>query len=322
MLIFLESATGYIIRGSALQIQTVDGSVVNYTSVPPAEPVAPTAIIGGPEQADSGETLTFDGSGSTAGSTAIARYDWDLGDGTALSGASVQYAYNEAGSYTIRLTVTDQAGLTGSATQPVQVRPVVDVQPPTAAIEGPEMAFVGEQVTFSAANSSQGTGAIASYQWQSGDGNNTGPQGEDSFTTIYVTPGTYYATVTVADANGLGDSATMAIQVNATPGGTEWILQNTIPGTTISLQFANGNITGFAGCNNYNATYTILVADPENSISVSDLTSTGSVCSQQIMNQEQGYFASLQSGSSYTIAGNTLTLTTGQGILVFRAAVP
>jgi heat shock protein HslJ len=51
------------------------------------------------------------------------------------------------------------------------------------------------------------------------------------------------------------------------------------------------------------------------------MTSTGQFCSEEIMDQEQAYLASLQSASSYTINGTTLTLTTADGPLTFGAAV-
>jgi heat shock protein HslJ len=300
----------------------VDGSVINYTSIPPAGPTGPRAVINGPDQADAGQVLTYDGSGSTAGSTPIVSYSWNMGDGATLFGVTIQYTYNTAGTYTIQLTVTDQSGLANTASQAVTVRPVVDVLPPTAAIEGPSVAFVGEQVTFSAANSQQGTGSITSYNWFSGDGNNTGPVADSSFTTIYSQPGIYYPNVTVADAGGLSDSASMAITVNATLEGTDWHLTTAAQGTTISLQFANGTLGGFAGCNTYNAGYTTTLAEgPTNSISVGPITSTQSLCDETIMTQEQAYLASLQTASQYTISGTSLTLTTTSGPLTFAAAV-
>jgi heat shock protein HslJ len=39
------------------------------------------------------------------------------------------------------------------------------------------------------------------------------------------------------------------------------------------------------------------------------------------MNQEQTYLANLATASGYSISGDTLTLTTGQGSLVFKAGV-
>jgi hypothetical protein len=55
-------------------------------------------------------------------------------------------------------------------------------------------------------------------------------------------------------------------------------------------------------------------------ISVGPMTSTGQFCSEGIMDQEQAYLASLQSASSYTINGTTLTLTMANGPLTFSAA--
>jgi heat shock protein HslJ len=321
LLIFLQSATSYTIIGDQLQIQTVDGSVINYTSIPPAEVGAPTAVINGPEAADTGELLTYDGSGSLPMGSPIVNYSWNMGDGTILSGATVQYSYDTPGSYNIELTVTSQAGATNTAVQAVLVRPVVEVSPPTAVIEGPSMAFVGEPVTFNAANS-QSTAAINSFQWQSGDGNNTPSSPDSSFTTIYGQPGVYYPSVTVTDGSGLSDSASMEIVINAQLEGTNWYLSNTIPGTSISLVFANGNISGFAGCNSYNTTYTTtLAAGPTNSISVGPIGAGQALCDEPIMNQEQAYLADLGTASSYTISGNSLILTTAAGQLSFGAAM-
>jgi heat shock protein HslJ len=321
----LPAAVSYAVSGSQLQIVTVDGGTMNFSAIPPQAPVGPTAVIISGDFADTGQQMTFDGSQSRAGSLPIARYNWDMGDGTALNGPKVKYTYNTAGSYTVTLTVTDQAGQQDTTTKTVQVNPVVEVVPPTAVIEGPTSAFVGDSVTFSAAASQQGTAAIANYQWQSGDGNDTGLIPSNSFTTVYAQPGTYYVTVTVADAAGLSDSASMAITINAGLTGTSWIFSNSIPGTSVSLEFANGQLSGFAGCNSYNASYnSTRAAGTTNQISVGPLTATGALCSEEIMAQEQAYLAALQTASSYAINGPTLTLTTTSSPLVYNAvtAVP
>jgi heat shock protein HslJ/chitodextrinase len=408
LLIFLPSAISYIVIGTQMQIQTIDGSVINYTSVTPAKPVGPTAVINAPEHVDLGQLFNFDGSGSKAGDTSIIRYEWDMGDGTIITGPAHSYAYNAAGTYQVTLTVADQAGLTDTAEHTVVVRPVVEVVPPTAVIngpthaftndtltfdgsgsmagdspiatyawdmgdgttlkgatvehaynapnsyevrltvtdedgksnsasqmilvqptveavpptaviEGPASAFVGDRVSFSASSSTEGSAAISGYQWQSSDGNNTGPGADSGFTTVYVQPGTYYPAVTVTDADGLSDSASMAITINADLQGADWILSNTIPGTTISLVFGNGSLSGFAGCNSYNGTYR--VPGKSNNVKVDPITSTGALCSEEIMNQESNYLAALQSASNFAINGNSLTLTTSSGTLTFYAAV-
>ncbi len=154
----------------------------------------------------------------------------------------------------------------------------------------------------------QGTAAITSYQWASGDGSNSGPVAEINFTTIYDRPGVYYPSVTVADAGGLSGNAGLAVTINANLEGTDWILGNSLPCTSISLQFANGTLSGFAGCNSYNADYTTnLAAGPANNISVGPINSTQALCDEPIMTQEQSYIASLDSASRYTINGTVLT---------------
>ena len=321
----MPAAVSYTVSGRQLQVVTVDGGVMNFSSVPPEAPAGPTAVIISGDFADTGQQLTFDGSQSKAGALPIARFEWDMGDGTTLNGPSVRYTFNTPGSYTVALTVTDQAGQQDTATKSVQINPVVEVVPPTAVIEGPASAFVGDAVTFSAAGSQPGTAAIANYQWQSGDGNDTGLGPSDSFTTVYAQPGTYYPAVTVADAAGLSDSASMAITINAGLTGTSWILSSSIPGTSISLEFGNGTLSGLAGCNTYSAGYTSTrAAGTSNNISVGPLVVTGRLCAEDVMAQEQAYLASLQTASSYTINGSSLTLTTASGPLVYGAlmAVP
>jgi hypothetical protein len=40
----------------------------------------------------------------------VVRYEWDFGDGTKSSEASVSHSYKDAGTYTAKLTVYDAAG--------------------------------------------------------------------------------------------------------------------------------------------------------------------------------------------------------------------
>ena len=319
LVIFLPSAVSYVVYDNQMQIQTVDGSVINYTAIPPAQPKPPTAVILSEDLGDIGQLLTFDGSQSTPGDAAIVGYTWDMGDGSILSDPVVVYTYDTPGGYNVSLTVVDKAGQSNTTTKPIQISPVAEVFPPTAVIAGPTTAIVGEPVTFSAANSQQGTAAISSYQWQAGDGNNTGPGPDNSFTTIYLQPGVYYPSVIVADVSELTDSASMEIVVNAKLPGMDWVLSDTLPGTTITLNFGNGKLSGFGGCNTYNGSYR--VPGKSSNVKVDPITSTGAICSEEIMNQEQGYFAALQSASKYAINGSTLTLTTADGPLTFYAAV-
>jgi hypothetical protein len=85
----------------------------------PTNAVGPEAVIGAPDQAQVGERVSFDGSQSKPGTSAIARYDWDFGDGKTGSGEVVRYVYTNPGEYVVTLTVTDEDGLTDTA--PAQI---------------------------------------------------------------------------------------------------------------------------------------------------------------------------------------------------------
>jgi PKD repeat protein len=61
----------------------------------------------------------FDGSGSADADGSITSYAWDFGDGSTGTGATPQHTYASAGTYTVELTVTDDRGGTGTASQQV-----------------------------------------------------------------------------------------------------------------------------------------------------------------------------------------------------------
>jgi len=83
----------------------------------------PTAVISGPTTGIEGEVLTYDGTGSSDPDGTIASYEWDMGDGTILSGDIVTHSYSTAATYTVTLTVTDDDGDSDSATQSVTIDP-------------------------------------------------------------------------------------------------------------------------------------------------------------------------------------------------------
>jgi mono/diheme cytochrome c family protein len=70
--------------------------------------------------------IQFDGSGSTDTDCYIVSYSWHFGDGNVGQGVNPVHSYAVAGDYVVTLTVTDNDGLTGSATATVSV---VDVAP-------------------------------------------------------------------------------------------------------------------------------------------------------------------------------------------------
>lgn len=85
----------------------------------------PVAVAGGDREGFVGgahDQLLFDGSGSQDADGHPLSYVWDLGDGVVLAGDKVRHSYAKAGTYPVRLTVSDGSGLAcGRAAQQVEV---------------------------------------------------------------------------------------------------------------------------------------------------------------------------------------------------------
>jgi PKD repeat protein len=103
----------------------------------PEEITPPQAVIQMSPQSQVGQVVVFDGSASS-GQAPIVSWSWDFGDGITASGVIVQHTYTSAGTFTVRLTVTDQRGQTGSTTGQIHILPLPSptaeptIAPPTA----------------------------------------------------------------------------------------------------------------------------------------------------------------------------------------------
>lgn len=88
---------------------------------------APVAVLDvTPASGDVSTNFAFDGSRSSDSDGTVVSYSWDFGDGTGTNGVNVNHQYGTAGTYTVRLTATDNGGATGSATTSVTVSAVAE----------------------------------------------------------------------------------------------------------------------------------------------------------------------------------------------------
>ena len=88
----------------------------------PAENMPPRAsFTATPDSGQAPLEVEFDASASHDPDGTITAYDWDFGDGGTGSGATVSHAYEEPGSYTAQLTVTDNHHAVDTATATITV---------------------------------------------------------------------------------------------------------------------------------------------------------------------------------------------------------
>lgn len=162
--------------------------------------------------------VTFDAGGSSDSDGTIISFQWDMGDGSTATGAQVTHTYTVAGTYNPTLTVTDDGGLTDSASTPVLVEPPMSGNtPPTAVISA--SATQGKaplEINFDAGNSTDPDGSIVSYNWDFGDGTTaTGATASHTFTQ----PAEYTVSLTVVDnSSAASQPATVVINTDETNG--------------------------------------------------------------------------------------------------------
>ncbi len=152
--------------------------------------------------------VAFDATGSLDPDGTLASFAWDFGDGTSASGAQVKHVYG-AGTFTATVTVTDDRGASAAA------ETVVTVAEPAP---GPKAAFKASpasgpaplEVSFDASGSADPGGAIKTFVWDFGDGSSaSGAQVKH----VYAA-GTFTATVTVTNAQGVTAAAETVITVD------------------------------------------------------------------------------------------------------------
>jgi PKD repeat protein len=79
-----------------------------------------------PSAANAGTELSFDASGSVVSNmpedNIAVGWSWDFGDGETAKGETVTHTYAKAGTYTVKLTVTDSAGRSATVEEPLVVK--------------------------------------------------------------------------------------------------------------------------------------------------------------------------------------------------------
>jgi len=172
----------------------------------------PEPVIDGPSNATTGETVTFDASGTTDADGNVAGYEWDFdGDGTVdatTAEPTATHSYGEPGDYTASVTAFDTYANYDSVDLEVAV-----LEPPNASLSAPGVVSPNETVTLDASNATDDEG-IEEYRWDlDGDGVVDRNTSDSTTTTTYEETGEREPSVTVVDSDGLTDAAAATVSV-------------------------------------------------------------------------------------------------------------
>jgi PKD repeat protein len=188
-----------------LTVQVTNSAPIAAGTISPASPTA-------------GESVTFDGSASTDKETPQSlTYSWDFGDATPkASTVSPAHTYAAAGTFPVKLTVTDPQGL--ATTKSFSLTVGANRNPAAALTASQTKANVGQAISFDGSTSTDRETAQdqLTYAWNFGDGSDTSTLTTAQASHSFAAPGTYTVTLTVTDTHGKSGTATVSITVGNT----------------------------------------------------------------------------------------------------------
>ncbi|MEM8814247.1 MAG: PKD domain-containing protein [Pseudomonadota bacterium] len=197
-----------------------------------------------------GTVVTFDGSASSDEDGNIVTWNWDL-DGDQMtdnSGEIINFAYQTAGYRAIRLTVTDNDGLTAFTEGVVDVVSGLSAPPVAAFTISPSASeIVGTSFGFDASASTDDVG-IAGYSW---DFNNDGSFEASGDTASYAPPavGDYEILLRVTDTDGQFTDLVQTVTARPASTGIQYTLRIVITGSgQIDVPGYAGPLPGGSNC--------------------------------------------------------------------------
>ena len=182
----VTDATGHTASASLTETVNADPSV---------------SITASHDPTDIGIAVNF--SSTATGGVTPYNYSWSLGGNVVSYASSFSYTFTSAGSYSVQLTVTDQAGVTATAslTETVYSDPVATINPEYATIDK------GLNDTFT--SSVSGGDYPMSYSWSY---NGSVVSTKANLTMNFTTLG--YVTVSLTVTDALGEKSSTSVQID------------------------------------------------------------------------------------------------------------
>ncbi len=226
-------------RDIGLRVTDLDGTSASTTVslLINTPPVAAFTALGvnqtTPNVPDVGETVNFNGSGSSDADGPLAKFEWDLdGNGsfetdTGTTPTTVT-SYASRGTRNVKLRVTDGFGITATASVALRInaKPVarglavarnpLPGQNPQVPLVGQEVALASASTDEESTNPPQSNNSIVTHQWAAGSPPFT-DQGIGVVHPPYATAGNQFVALRVTDNDGAVSDAVVTIRVNTPP---------------------------------------------------------------------------------------------------------
>lgn len=183
-------------------LSTADTLTATVSNAPP------TVEAGGDVSLTLGEPLSLMGSFQDPGAGDTHAFLWDLGDGTSSDTLGMTHTYTAAGTYTAKLTVTDDDGGQGQDTLTVVV---LEPNRPPVVQAGPDVSFQpGQAVSFQGSFIDPDATDSWEILWDFGDGATAAGTLTPAHT--YADCSTFTVLLTVTDSSGASGADTITVR--------------------------------------------------------------------------------------------------------------
>ena len=187
-------------------LEDTDSTTVTVNDLSPT-----AAFTWAPEPQGEGTAVIFTDA-STSNPDTITGWNWDFGGFGTSSDQNPSFTFDDNGTYTVTLTVTDEDGSTDTVSHDVTITD----KAPAANVTGDTPIDEGQTGNYDATGSTSSPDAIVGYEWDwNYNGNTFNPSGDTGATQshAWVVDGIYTVAVRVTDDDGSTDIATMEVTV-------------------------------------------------------------------------------------------------------------
>jgi len=218
--IFTEPGT-YLVTFSIVDVDGVNGTdTIEITVTEPVDNPPVATASGDPTSGLAPLTVTFIGTGTDPEGTPVT-YLWNFGDGATSTHQNPTHVFDSVGTYTVKLTVSDENGTTSEDSMIITVSAVANNAPRALIIATPSTGTTPLAVSF-IGSGTDADGRIISYFWDFGDGTTTDEQNPvHTFSKV----GTHSVTLAVTDNGGAIGKKSITIKVTEDDGAEDPIGQ-------------------------------------------------------------------------------------------------